>query len=334
MADDSLEQPLPPVSAFLAPPLLAAGGPAEHLARLLNLGEPVPVTRGAQVLEAARAGQAGAALVGEHLEDMPALELCSALRGGQAGAYLPLIVVAAQFTDQGEEEALEAGADEYVDAAQMGARLLRRLRARLRLAWQRQESNPLTGLPGAGRLERELARRLPERGRLAVVALDLRHFKAFNDRYGYARGDELIRLLRDTLLAVRQEQGESEDLVAHLGGDDFFLVTVPERMEELVSVAQERFDREAARLYDRRDREAGGAQVLMRTGEDRWIPLTRLIAAAVTNEAADIGHPGQISAILAELKEYARRSEKTGLVRDRRRRHDSGARQLREGKGE
>jgi diguanylate cyclase (GGDEF)-like protein len=317
MADDSLEQPVPAVGAAHRL-LLATPGAGEHLARLLDLGAPRLVTRGAEVLAAARAGEAGAAVVGEALEEMSALELARALRAGYAGADLPLIIVADCFTDPAEEQALEAGADEFVDPAQVGARLVRRLRARLRLAWRRQESNPLTGLPGAGALGREVAARLPQRGRLAVVALDLRHFKAFNDCYGYARGDELLRLLRDTLLAVLQERGAADDFAAHLGGDDFFLVTEPDRLEPLVTALQERFDQSAPVLYDIRDREAGGVTVFTRTGEKRLIPLTRLLAVAVTNEAPDLRHPGQISALLAELKEYARGTENSGLICDRR----------------
>jgi GGDEF domain-containing protein len=332
MADDSLEQPTP-VAVEAPPLLLATPGPAERLARLLDLGEVREVTRGDQVLAAAQSGQADAAVVGERLEDLSALDLGRALRAGHAGADLPLIIVAERFSDPAEEQALEAGADDFVDPAQMGARLLRRLRARLRLAWRRQESNPLTGLPGAGALERELVRRLPDRGRLAVVAFDLRHFKAFNDRYGYARGDDLLRLLRDTLLAALREQGTAADFVAHLGGDDFFLVTEPERMRLLAEGTQEKFDDLAAGLYDRRDREAGGLRVVMRTGEERLVPLTRLIAVAVTNVADEVRHPGQIAAILAELKEYARRTEKTGLFQDRRRSYNAG-RTPREGKGE
>lgn len=299
--------------------MLTSSGAAQRLARLLGLGVVKPVARGEQILAAAQSGQADAALVGESLPDMSALQLCTRLRAGLAGADLPLIIVTDRFSDQGEEQALAAGADEYVDATQASARLLRRLRARLRLAWQRRECNPLTGLPGVSALERELRRRLPERGRLAVVAFDLRHFKAFNDRYGYVRGDSMLRLLAETLLSVLRELGRAGDFLAHLGGDDFLLVTEPERMRRIAEAAQEKFDDLAPGLYDKHDRAAGGVPVLMRTGEECWVPLTRLVAVAVTNESEGVCHPGRIAAILAELKEYAHRREKTGLVQDRRR---------------
>lgn len=320
MADDSMEQPTSAAGGLPAP-LLATAGEAARLARLLDLGECRRVTRGEEVLAAARRGEAGAALLAEDLAEMTALDLCRALRAGSAGADLPVIILAEAFSDQAEEQALEAGADEYLDPAQLGARLVRRLRARLRLAWRRRESNPLTGLPGGGALERQLLLRLPDRGRLAVAALDLRHFKAYNDYYGHVRGDAVLRLVRDLLLEVLESQGTPEDFVAHLGGDDFFLVTTPERVGPLVAALQEAFDRTAPSLYDGSERAAGGVTVLTRTGEERFVPFTRLVAVAVTNEAADLRHPGQIAAVLAELKGYARRTENRSLVQDRRREH-------------
>lgn len=325
MADDTFDRVAPPATATAPGPLLATPGAAERLARLLDLGAPVLVATGAEVLSAARSGQAAAAIVGEDLPDLTALDLCRSLRTGIAGSGLPLIIVSERFSDPAEEEALEAGADEYVDAAHLGARLVRRLRARLRQAWRRQESNPLTGLPGRGRLDQEILRRLPYPGRLSLVALDVRYFKAFNDRYGYARGDDLLRMVRDILVEVWEEHGEPEDFLAHLGGDDFFLVTRPERDAVLVAEVQRRFDRLVPSLYDEADRAAGGVTVFTRAGEERFVPLAYLSAVAVTNQAEDLRHIGQLAAVVAELKEYARVTENRGLVRDRRQIHEARA---------
>jgi len=304
-------------------PVLATPGAAERLAQLLNLGEPRRCPAGSEILHAARQGQAAVALVGEQLTDMPALELCRALRQSRAGQDLSLIIVSENYSEAGEESALAAGADEYVDVSQISARLVRRLQARLERAWEREEASPLTGLPGRGRLDRELARRLPQRGALALVALDVRHFKVFNDGYGYERGDQLLRLVAQIILQVLEEQGAPEDVVIHLGGDDFFLLTHPARAEALVREIQARFDERVLDLYDEADRQAGGRVWFTRTGEERWVPLAYLLAVGVTNETEDLRHPGELARIVAELKEFARTTEKKELMWDRRRIHDA-----------
>lgn len=313
------ESSCPPQCSFGA--VLASPGAPLDLARRLDRGEVEVVTTAAEVLAAAP--RAAVAVLGETLSGTPTLEVLRALRQGSLAVGLPVFVIAETYSEAGEAEALAAGADEYLDPAQLSDRVLRRLRARLARAEERRDENPLTGLPGRGRLDRELSRRLPNRGQLAVVALDLRHFKAFNDCYGYARGDRLLLLVRDVLLAALAEQGAPGDLALHLGGDDFFLLTHPDRAEALARAVRERFDAEVPTVYDSSDVAAGGLYSLSRTGERTFAPLTSLTMVAVANVAADLVHAGQLAPILAELKEFARVTGQEELVWDRRRVHDA-----------
>ena len=301
-------------------PVLATAGPALDLARRLGRGEPMLVATTAEVLAAAPG--ASIAVLGEDLAGAPALDLVRALRQGSVAVGLPVFLVTEAYLEAEEAKALAAGADEYLDASQLTDRVLRRLRARLDRAEERREENPLTGLPGRGRLDRELSRRLPDRGRLAVLALDLSHFKAFNDCYGYARGDQLLLLVRDVLLAALTELGGSGDLALHLGGDDFFLLTHPDRAEALARAVRERFDQLVAGMYDEADVAAGGLYALSRGRERLFAPLAALTMVAVSNAAEDLRHAGQLSQVLGELKEFARASGNKELVWDRRRIHD------------
>jgi diguanylate cyclase (GGDEF)-like protein len=98
--------------------------------------------------------------------------------------------------------------------------------------------NPLTRLPGTNTVAREVDRRI-ERGEMFVVSwLDVDSFKAINDSKGFAAGDDLIRALglalsdaESTLPATR---------VAHVGGDDFLVVT---GLDEITAVAAQTVDR-------------------------------------------------------------------------------------------
>jgi diguanylate cyclase (GGDEF)-like protein len=275
--------------------LVATGGAAAELAARLALGPVARVTTAAEVLAAARSG-AEAAVVGEYLADADARELCRQVRNLRVGSGLFVVVVAEAFSDAGETEALEAGADEYVDPERGGERLVRRLRSRLRSARRRQELNPLTGLPGRGRLDQERARRPAG----ALVALDLRRFKAFNDRYGYERGDEMLRAVAAALGETLEAEGRPEDFLAHLGGDDFFLLTDPERAEGLVAAMQARFTERARRLYAELGEEPEGEAVHLLAVGVRYGP------GAATSAAR-----------LAQGKEKARQMANKGLIWER-----------------
>lgn len=81
--------------------------------------------------------------------------------------------------------------------------------------------DPLTGLPNRAlfgdRLDHAVAQRLRHGGELAVIFADLDRFKAVNDTYGHAIGDELLVSLAPRLAALMREG----DTVARLGGDEF-----------------------------------------------------------------------------------------------------------------
>ena len=84
--------------------------------------------------------------------------------------------------------------------------------------------DPLTGLPNRAllldRLHQALAQARRERGRIAVVMLDLDHFKAVNDTFGHAVGDRLLCAVADRLRTAVRES----DTLARFGGDEFTLI--------------------------------------------------------------------------------------------------------------
>lgn len=82
------------------------------------------------------------------------------------------------------------------------------------------ETDPLTGLGNRLRLSRRLQALLAVERAFALLFLDLRHFKPFNDRYGHEAGDEALRVVGRRLLA----QVRDEDVVVRLGGDEFVVL--------------------------------------------------------------------------------------------------------------
>ncbi|WP_243113789.1 diguanylate cyclase [Desulfofundulus salinus] len=103
---------------------------------------------------------------------------------------------------------------------------------RIRLEMARG-ANPLTGLPGNIAIEQELSRRAREDEDCAVIYLDLDHFKSYNDRYGFESGDQVILFTAALLSSVVKKFGAKNDFIGHIGGDDFIIITVPEKAEIL-----------------------------------------------------------------------------------------------------
>ncbi|MEN6404300.1 MAG: diguanylate cyclase [Armatimonadia bacterium] len=184
------------------------------------------------------------------------------------------------------------------------------------------EASPLMGLPGNNALQREIERRLPLRGQLAVLAFDVDFFKSYNDRYGYARGDGMLSLVGSAMLQALSSLASPGWFAAHLGGDDFFAVVHPREAEAVARRAIEVFEAGLPSLYDPEDWHRQTIIVRNRRGKVVEHPIVSLTVAAVTNEADDLTHPGQFAAVLAELKNYAKSLQGSNYVPDRRRTHD------------
>jgi GGDEF domain-containing protein/CHASE3 domain sensor protein len=181
------------------------------------------------------------------------------------------------------------------------------------------DASPLTRLPGGLAIEHELKQRIESEQPLAFCLLDLDNFKAFNDHYGYAHGNDVIketaRIIED---AVRAE-GSSGNFVGHIGGDDFVVITTPESMCEIGEEIIKKFDECAPRFYDARDRANGFILGKTREGKEAKFPIMTITIAIVTNVNRKLSGTLETSEIAAELKDYAKTIEKSVYVVDKRR---------------
>lgn len=133
-------------------------------------------------------------------------------------------------------------ANQRRDHDRLGA-LNRRLEELLANETALARTDALTGLPN-GRafremLEHERARSLREGTSIALAYVDLDRFKAVNDRYGHAGGDDLLRLVGRTLAAAVR----TGDVAARVGGDEFVLLLPNIRQEAAEAVSRRVLER-------------------------------------------------------------------------------------------
>jgi len=181
------------------------------------------------------------------------------------------------------------------------------------------DASPLTRLPGGVAIENVLKKRLESKQPLAFCVFDLDNFKVFNDRYGYAHGSEVIKETARIIEQAVAEKGTPEDFVGHVGGDDFVVITVPDRMRAVCDEVIARFDRRIPEFYDEMDRTKGHILGKTRQGVEMKFPLMTISIAIVTNERRLLTNPLQTSEIAAELKDYAKTIPKSVFVIDKRR---------------
>lgn len=181
------------------------------------------------------------------------------------------------------------------------------------------DASPLTRLPGGIAIENVLKKRLESGQPVAFCVIDLDNFKAFNDRYGYANGSEVIKETARIIESSVRERGSPDDFIGHVGGDDFVVVTTPALMREMSHEVIRRFDERIPQFYDETDRSRGSIRGKTRQGVEMDFPIMTISIAIVTNERRKLSTPLEASEIAAELKDYAKTIQKSVFVVDKRR---------------
>ncbi len=252
------------------------------------------------------------------LPGMDGFELCRRIRRHPTCAHVPIMMLTARGETEDAVTGFEAGADDYVAKPFSPREMLARVRAKIRRVAVDSSLNPLTRLPGNLAIENEIRRRFEGQLPWAVIYIDLDNFKAFNDVYGFVRGDEAIRLVASTLQNAIRSGGEDDDFVGHIGGDDFILVTHPNAAEGLARAVATAFDRDVRALYDRADLERGWITTTDRRGAVSIYPVMSLSLAVVTDERRKIANYQQIGEVAAELKRFAKKQTGSYIATDKR----------------
>ena len=172
------------------------------------------------------------------------------------------------------------------------------------------DCNPLTGLPGNIVIDEMVEHLIGSKEAFSIIYFDLDNFKAYNDAYGFANGDRMIRLVADILKGLCK----AGDFCGHIGGDDFVLITKGDRTEQLCESAFVKFSQHSRLLYSEIDRHNGFIISKNRNGFIDNFPLATLSAAAITNRTRSYESIGELSLAIAQTKKQAKQQMGNSLV--------------------
>lgn len=179
-------------------------------------------------------------------------------------------------------------------------------------------ANPLTGLPGNITIAKYIDDCLNAQRVFAVLYCDLDNFKAYNDKYGFTRGDDAILYTRDCLIAVSKRKDVKNAFVCHEGGDDFVVIIDYEYWEIFAKAFITTFDRGVFQFYNSIDARNGFIESINRRGERQRFPLMSISVAVVANKNRPYRRHAEMIAVAAEVKKYVKSQDGSCYAIDRR----------------
>lgn len=143
------------------------------------------------------------------------------------------------------------------------------------------DANPMTGLPGNNSVSAAITQAMRDGLPVCVIYCDLDNFKAYNDKYGFARGDDVIQFTADLLKKSVEEAECTEAFVGHIGGDDFMVLTPSTRTEVVVDFIIREFDSKIVDFYSDEDIAQGFIASINRQGVKANFPIMSISMAGV-----------------------------------------------------
>lgn len=250
------------------------------------------------------------------MPDIDGFEICRILRDAESNNLMPIIMLTSQDNQDDKLMGLELGADDYVTKPFNNRELLSRVKNTLKRIERNRGANPLTGLSGNLEIQAEINSRIEKKVPFAVIYADLDNFKAYNDVYGFAKGDIAIKLTADILIDEIRDYGNTDDFIGHIGGDDFVLITKPDNAEAICNGIILLFDIRISELYSKEDFEAGFILNSNRLGESIEYPIISISLAIITNKHRLYQNHLQVAETAAELKKMAKLLPGSNFVTD------------------
>lgn len=245
----------------------------------------------------------------DHLKDKLD-DLCSKIRNDADNTITPIIVISSNKDVNHKVEIIKKSVEYFVEKSLGKEYLYYIIKNIARLLTVNRTVSPLTGLPGNVKIQTELKKKISRKDPFTVLYLDLDNFKAYNDVYGFVRGDEIIKLTAKVITKNIYSVPDANVFVGHIGGDDF--VAILDETVDYEGVCQNiltEFDAEVTRYFNDDDLKKGYLEIENRKGVMEEFPLTSLSIGVVVAEKDRFSNILEIGEVGAQVKHLAKATQ-------------------------
>lgn len=257
-------------------------------------------------------------VINEDAIDRDVVGLCRQIRRDEDNTITPVIVVSSNGDKAHRMRVLQESIEYYIKKPVDEEYLYHTVKNLNRLLSINRRISPLTGLPGNVQIHAELKKRLANKEAFSMLYFDLDNFKAYNDVYGFLKGDQIIEFTARVILQGVHSNSEEGAFVGHVGGDDFVAIVPTINCEKMCQNIIAMFDSQVGQFFTDRDLEKGYIEVANRKGIIEQFPLTSLSIGVVVADVGRFANILEIGEIGGQVKHAAKSVMGSSYAVDRR----------------
>ena len=245
-------------------------------------------------------------IIDEDNTDIRIVEFCKSIRANEDNSITPIIVVSSNTDSEHIVEVLKTDVEYYIKKPIEDEYIYYTIRNLVSLLSRNRRISPLTGLPGNVQIQTEMKKRLLNKETFAIMYFDLDNFKAYNDVYGFANGDEIIKFTARTITKHVHQIPEGNTFIGHIGGDDFVAIISKTDYDKVCQEIILEFDKYAVDFYNEIDVERGYVEVANRRGIIEQFPLTTISIAVLEVDSKIYKTTLEIGEVAGQIKHQAK----------------------------
>ena len=246
------------------------------------------------------------------------IELCKKIREDDDNSITPIVVLGDSRDKEHRVSILKIGVEYYIVKPMDTDYLYYTIKNIVRLMYTNRRVSPLTGLPGNVQIQTEIKKRLLKKEEFAVLYFDLDNFKSYNDLYGFAKGDEIIKFTAKTITRNVHSSDSRNSFVGHIGGDDFIAIVENIDYEQICKNVIREFDENVLEYFTKEDAQRGYVEVANRRGIIEQFPLTSISIGVVDVDKGRFTSTLEIGEVGAQVKHVSKTTVGSSYAIDRR----------------
>lgn len=246
------------------------------------------------------------------------IELCKRIREDDDNSITPIIVIGRDNDKDHRISILKLCIEYYIVKPIDIDYLYYTIKNIVRLMYTNRRVSPLTGLPGNVQIQTEIKKRLLKKEEFTILYFDLDNFKSYNDLYGFAKGDEIIKFTARTIARNIHASESENSFIGHIGGDDFIAIVSNVDYEQICKDVIKEFDEKVLDFFTKEDAERGYVEVANRRGIIEQFPLTAISIGVVEVTKGRFKNALEIGEVGAQVKHVAKTTIGSSYAIDRR----------------